>query len=1036
MKILKYIKFTFLFSLAAICLTNCDDDDDVNIPEIVASFTQTIEDNRGTIRFINTSENAQTFAWDFGDGTTSTEINPTKQFAESGTYTVQMTASNRSGQSKSFSDQVTVEVVQDVTVPFDFDDDNVEFGVTAFNGASFEIVDNPDLSGTNTEASKVGAITNSGAAFEGIFFTLGAPIDLTTEKVISMNFWSQSPIDVLLKLEKTTGAAVETSASHGGTGWEIIDFTFNSSDQFSIFTIFVDGPGTTAGTFYFDDIEQKEMTGGGGSNFDSGLLTNGDFEAGAAPWIVGVDDNVPASVVTEDGNTYYSSGEITNPDPNAPFNVNVSQKLELVQGKTYTLTFDAWSDRSRSIIAGIGRSGGDFANVTETVSITDTRTTYTVTLTAESFGEADNRVLFDLNAEAGVVNIDNVSLKEDTGGGGGTFDSGLLTNGDFEAGATPWIVGVDDNVPASVVTEDGNTYYSSGEITNPDPNAPFNVNVSQKLALTDGTTYTLSFDAWSDRSRAIIAGIGRSGGDFANVTESVAITDTRTTYTVTLTASGFGEADNRVLFDLNAEAGVVNIDNVSLVEDAGSGGGGGTEVDEFCNTSVLHFGGDPASEVLVSIFNVDAQTMRIEVTSANDDPVDALVLPAGEWNPLPGISVGANDDDADGTWVAEFIFPDGAPATVDLYFLWSKVSTEGNWQSHDRAPEAEKRFATVDFNAMCDTGGGGGGGSTFDSGLLTNGDFEAGAAPWIVGVDDNVPATVETMDDNTFYTSGEITNPDPNAAFNVNLSQKLALTDGTTYTLSFDAWSDRSRDIIAGIGRSGGDFANVTETVSITDTRTTYTVTLTASGFGEADNRVLFDLNAEAGVVNIDNVSLKEDAGSGGGGGGSSSTAQIAVNGDFEANDGDGSGWMFFVNGGTAEIDNVVFNGGAYSAKIATNGATNPGVKQERVGAGQVQAGDVIQVQFDHIGATGGDGGVFNVILFGEGATEVSFTEIFDPRPTLTDSWATFTATFTIPDGADVTQGVSLLIESVCGAAAGCTVSANVDNVTITVNPE
>jgi hypothetical protein len=38
----------------------------------------------------------------------------------------------------------------------------------------------------------------------------------------------------------------------------------------------------------------------------------------------------------------------------------VSQKI-IVQGKTYTLTFDAWSDRARSVIAGIGLSGGDFS---------------------------------------------------------------------------------------------------------------------------------------------------------------------------------------------------------------------------------------------------------------------------------------------------------------------------------------------------------------------------------------------------------------------------------------------------------------------------------------------------------------------------------------------------------------------------------------------------------------------------------------------------------------------------------------------------
>ena len=43
-----------------------------------------------------------------------------------------------------------------------------------------------------------------------------------------------------------------------------------------------------------------------GPSFDDGLLTNGDFEAGSDPWIIGVDDNTPAPVVTNNGNTYYS----------------------------------------------------------------------------------------------------------------------------------------------------------------------------------------------------------------------------------------------------------------------------------------------------------------------------------------------------------------------------------------------------------------------------------------------------------------------------------------------------------------------------------------------------------------------------------------------------------------------------------------------------------------------------------------------------------------------------------------------------------
>ncbi len=143
--------------------------------------------------------------------------------------------------------------------------------------------------------------------------------------------------------------------------------------------------------------------------FDSGLLVNGDFENGSQGWIVGVDDSAPAPVVTEDGNTFYEAN-ITNPDPNAPFLVNISQKLAIEQGNTYTLTFDASSDQDRTIIAGIGLSGGDFSNDTEIVNLTNTTQQFSLTLSSQDFGAPDARVLFDLNGDAGLVRIDNVSL--------------------------------------------------------------------------------------------------------------------------------------------------------------------------------------------------------------------------------------------------------------------------------------------------------------------------------------------------------------------------------------------------------------------------------------------------------------------------------------------------------------------------------------------------------------------------------------------------------------------------------------------------
>jgi hypothetical protein len=129
-----------------------------------------------------------------------------------------------------------------------------------------------------------------------------------------------------------------------------------------------------------------------------------------------------------------------------PHDVNLSQKLELVDGTTYTLTFDAWSDRDRVILAGIGLSDDPWNNTSESVAITPTRSTYTLTLTATDFGEDGVlcRVLFDSGDTLGEVNIDSVVLKIGEG-------DNLLLNGDFELGSENWIVGVDDESPAPVI---------------------------------------------------------------------------------------------------------------------------------------------------------------------------------------------------------------------------------------------------------------------------------------------------------------------------------------------------------------------------------------------------------------------------------------------------------------------------------------------------------------------------------------------------------------------------------------------------------
>ncbi len=66
-----------------------------NLPASSADFTYAINDS--TVSFSNNSSNAATYLWDFGDGNTSTDINPIHLYSDTGSYAVQLISYNDCG---------------------------------------------------------------------------------------------------------------------------------------------------------------------------------------------------------------------------------------------------------------------------------------------------------------------------------------------------------------------------------------------------------------------------------------------------------------------------------------------------------------------------------------------------------------------------------------------------------------------------------------------------------------------------------------------------------------------------------------------------------------------------------------------------------------------------------------------------------------------------------------------------------------------------------------------------------------------------
>ncbi|MEM6377472.1 MAG: PKD domain-containing protein [Bacteroidota bacterium] len=114
-----------------------------------AGFTITSNENL-TVVFNNTSTDGTSFSWAFGDGKTSTEENPTHTYANGGTYTVTLTATNSEGSN---------EASQSVTVTDPYKKSGFLLGSvvtssagTSYFGGYFDQVPNPDVDLTQSSS--------------------------------------------------------------------------------------------------------------------------------------------------------------------------------------------------------------------------------------------------------------------------------------------------------------------------------------------------------------------------------------------------------------------------------------------------------------------------------------------------------------------------------------------------------------------------------------------------------------------------------------------------------------------------------------------------------------------------------------------------------------------------------------------------------------------------------------------------------------------------------------------------------------------
>lgn len=277
-------------------------------PENLEVTIDQSDPNPFLIRVSATADNASMFDVYFGDVADEepSQLMPGETiehiYAETGEYTVRVVAIGAGSATQEYEETITISGASgEMALPITFDDPSVNYAFSTFNGSSFEVVDNPDQSGSNAKETKVGALTNSGVNWEGTAATLGTPIDFGGDnKTITMNVWASTPVPVLFKVENGVDGEreCEVVANHGGTGWELLSFNFATdatksfidgsqgvgepfvpTGKYATMVIFIDGPGTTAGTFYLDDIDQPAA-----ANCDAEMEENIDPALGDINW--------------------------------------------------------------------------------------------------------------------------------------------------------------------------------------------------------------------------------------------------------------------------------------------------------------------------------------------------------------------------------------------------------------------------------------------------------------------------------------------------------------------------------------------------------------------------------------------------------------------------------------------------------------------------------------------------------------------------------------------------------------------------------
>ena len=487
-KISAILSFMVVFGTVSVFMTSCNEDlpeigsiPDETPPTAGFSYAASSESNL-MINFSNLSSSATQYMWDFGDGNTSTEKEPSNEYADFGTYTVTLTSSDNLGATSTVSGEVDVVAgpFQPVVSEAGFEDGDARAALCGSGldgrdcwrnsdlGGVIQITSSPVRSGEQA-AKLTGSPSDQRIGYQLVTVDADQNYDLNFYYTMNNDQVGFITVSVLSgpvsshneALEKTIGSITvndqsdpsayvgETVSFNSGSSTEVAIYFFNNGsvearlDDFSI-DIGQEGVVPPSSSFSFEQSE---------TNFLEYSFTNNSVNAESYLWDFGDGstsmEESPTHLYTTAGNYTVTLSAInsvgttanfsTSIDIQAPVTADFTFEVNPADYRTYSFT-DASVD-AVSLLWEFG-DGFQFTGMNPTHTYDDDGV-YTVTLTATSITGLEDQTTEQITVAQGfVVQVLN-----------GTFDEFTSNTGD---NADAW-----DMTPSSTVIDNNGNEVSS-----------------------------------------------------------------------------------------------------------------------------------------------------------------------------------------------------------------------------------------------------------------------------------------------------------------------------------------------------------------------------------------------------------------------------------------------------------------------------------------------------------------------------------------------------------------------------------------------